>query len=901
MAIFSKKSKSKKAEKGKGKASDTPTEEEKDAPQAPKGFQGNPFANKSKDASGPQSPPPKQSQQPMAGFHNVSKPPPQLPRKFSSPPQQRMNSGYSRTSSHQAPSFDSPILGNPKMQQAARDRGYVNPHHSADSGYSSAGPSSAVHSRAPSTNHSPQESYAPILKASPGFLPELSLGEELAREPAFSEHSFSEDQPLDTVPRQERQRDVGYFNHAEAPREKSSLKTSRSQRSLRKQARFEEATEPMPQAPAQQESREDLTPTGPTYRVEEPRASASRTQYNAPVSPELERSVPRTAAPAQQQQQQYVQSAVQEQPEQQPMSYGHQRQSSTSSSQPTHASMRRLSATTSRSRRDSMPPLSILDGLKVNKRGRILDEEGDPIGELVEGDIMDCVRQRANAHGEVLDDYGSVVGRVRVLARGNQSAWQRASTPTPNDPNYFQHTFQLPTAPLAAPAAKNESAYPGLSEPAPQPESQELYQRVAPPPQEYLHRFASPPPSEPLPQVPQNQAKAPLTPLETAVVELDASEIKQEPQEPVWDYSEPFMPPPHVPARSPRRSESPPGQPHELSAPSNSVTESTPSETDSSTSERSTAKHEPMLAAQPTVEPVEEEQEAEAAATAPSISQTSKQSALSAVGRSLLGRSGSERTSSFTRPAMPPFPDSIPENKTQNLFSYKGEIPDKDGPPPGFQRQNVTAPRAKAPPLPSFPRQAFTGGLPGGSPFANSGLGNGVPPMSRRVTTNGLPGGMPMARPGMKSRYSTNTPLVRSPLSSHGKTLSTITASTDGAADEDDKTETTPPESDEGSSESGGGDKVGDMGYAKFRAHSRAPSVRTVSSVTSQGKPRTYFTHAGRVTVEAGELPPSAAAAAREAEKDPNAIAAAQAAAEKKPDEKAGKKKSRMSIFGKKK
>lgn len=250
---------------------------------------------------------------------------------------------------------------------------------------------------------------------------------------------------------------------------------------------------------------------------------------------------------------------------------------------------------------------------------------------------------------------------------------------------------------------------------------------------------------------------------------------------------------------------------------------------------------------------------------------------------------------------MPPFPDSIPENKTQNLFSYKGEIPDKDGPPPGFQRQNVTAPRAKAPPLPSFPRQAFTGGLPGGSPFANSGLGNGVPPMSRRVTTNGLPGGMPMARPGMKSRYSTNTPLVRSPLSSHGKTLSTITASTDGAADEDDKTETTPPESDEGSSESGGGDKVGDMGYAKFRAHSRAPSVRTVSSVTSQGKPRTYFTHAGRVTVEAGELPPSAAAAAREAEKDPNAIAAAQAAAEKKPDEKAGKKKSRMSIFGKKK
>ena len=654
----------------------------------------------------------------------------------------------------------------------------------------------------------------------------------------------------------------------------------------------------MPPPPVQQDSREDQTPTGPTYRSEVSSSAnqtgpfphmTERTQYNGPVSPEQERSTSRYVAPAQQQ---YAPFPTQDQSEQQPTAYGHQHQSSTTSSQPTHASIRRLSGTANRSRRDSMPPLSILDGLKVNKRGRILDEEGDPIGELIEGDIMDCVRQRANEHGEVLDDYGSVVGRVRVLGRGAQSSWQRASTPNPNDPSYFQHTFQLPTAAPAAPVAKSESAYSSHSEPAPQSESQEPYHRVPPPPQEYLNRFVSPPPSEPLPQVPQHSTRPAVTQLETDVVELDASEMKPEPVEPVWDYSEPFMPPPHVPARSPRRSESPPAQPQELSAPSNSATESTPSEAGSSTSEPNAARHEPVSTAQPTVEPVEEEQQAAAAATAPSISQAAKQSALSAVGRSLLGRSASERTPSFTKPVMPPVPDSIPENKTQNLFTYKGDIPDKDGPPPGFTRQNVTAARVKSPPLPSFPRQAFNSGAAG-----NSGLGPGVPPMpSRRVSSNGVPG----LRPGMKSRYSTNTPLVRSPLSSHGKTLSTITASTDGAADDGDKTETTPPESDEGSSENGTGDKVGDMGYAKFRAHSRAPSVRTVSSVTSQGKPRTYFTHSGRVTVEAGDLPPSGVPAAA-MDKDPNAIAAAQAAVEKKPEEKAAKKKSRMSIFGKKK
>ncbi|CZT14924.1 uncharacterized protein RCC_00855 [Ramularia collo-cygni] len=58
--------------------------------------------------------------------------------------------------------------------------------------------------------------------------------------------------------------------------------------------------------------------------------------------------------------------------------------------------------------------IAALEGYKVNKKGKVLDEEGDVIGELVEGDLLDCVRQKLNANGEVLDDVGKVVGSVKL-------------------------------------------------------------------------------------------------------------------------------------------------------------------------------------------------------------------------------------------------------------------------------------------------------------------------------------------------------------------------------------------------------------------------------------------------------------------------------------------------------
>ncbi|KJY00388.1 hypothetical protein TI39_contig331g00011 [Zymoseptoria brevis] len=70
----------------------------------------------------------------------------------------------------------------------------------------------------------------------------------------------------------------------------------------------------------------------------------------------------------------------------------------------------------------SSTPLSVLQGYKVNKKGKVLDEEGEVIGELVSGDILDCVRQRVDDNGQVLDDRGKVVGTVRPIGAASEGA-----------------------------------------------------------------------------------------------------------------------------------------------------------------------------------------------------------------------------------------------------------------------------------------------------------------------------------------------------------------------------------------------------------------------------------------------------------------------------------------------
>lgn len=59
--------------------------------------------------------------------------------------------------------------------------------------------------------------------------------------------------------------------------------------------------------------------------------------------------------------------------------------------------------------------LSALKGLEVADGGKILGQDGNPIGQVVEGDPEDLVGQTVADDGEILDEDGDLIGRVDVL------------------------------------------------------------------------------------------------------------------------------------------------------------------------------------------------------------------------------------------------------------------------------------------------------------------------------------------------------------------------------------------------------------------------------------------------------------------------------------------------------
>ncbi|KKY28079.1 putative lea domain protein [Phaeomoniella chlamydospora] len=62
------------------------------------------------------------------------------------------------------------------------------------------------------------------------------------------------------------------------------------------------------------------------------------------------------------------------------------------------------------------PDLSLFTGKKLNKKGKILDEDGEPIGQLAEGyDLAKCAGKPINESGEILDENGEVIGKVEVV------------------------------------------------------------------------------------------------------------------------------------------------------------------------------------------------------------------------------------------------------------------------------------------------------------------------------------------------------------------------------------------------------------------------------------------------------------------------------------------------------
>jgi Protein of unknown function (DUF3659) len=63
-----------------------------------------------------------------------------------------------------------------------------------------------------------------------------------------------------------------------------------------------------------------------------------------------------------------------------------------------------------------VPQVQILQGRKISKKGKILDEEGDVIGQIADGfDAKDLAGKKPNEKGEILDKEGNVIGKVEVV------------------------------------------------------------------------------------------------------------------------------------------------------------------------------------------------------------------------------------------------------------------------------------------------------------------------------------------------------------------------------------------------------------------------------------------------------------------------------------------------------
>lgn len=79
-----------------------------------------------------------------------------------------------------------------------------------------------------------------------------------------------------------------------------------------------------------------------------------------------------------------------------------------------------------------LPGMDILEGLKVNKKGEVVNEDGDAIAKLVEGDLDACKGKKINADGEVIDAEGNVIGKVELIPE----AFPEAEKPVETGPDF---------------------------------------------------------------------------------------------------------------------------------------------------------------------------------------------------------------------------------------------------------------------------------------------------------------------------------------------------------------------------------------------------------------------------------------------------------------------------------
>lgn len=63
----------------------------------------------------------------------------------------------------------------------------------------------------------------------------------------------------------------------------------------------------------------------------------------------------------------------------------------------------------------NLPNISTLEGMKINKAGNVVDDNGNPIGRVKEGDIKKLIGKTPDKNGKVWDNQGNVIGEVEVL------------------------------------------------------------------------------------------------------------------------------------------------------------------------------------------------------------------------------------------------------------------------------------------------------------------------------------------------------------------------------------------------------------------------------------------------------------------------------------------------------
>jgi hypothetical protein len=66
--------------------------------------------------------------------------------------------------------------------------------------------------------------------------------------------------------------------------------------------------------------------------------------------------------------------------------------------------------------------LSILRGKKVNKIGKIVDENGTPFGQLAEGDVKKLIGKKVDGDGNIWDDSGKIIGHAELLPEDEREA-----------------------------------------------------------------------------------------------------------------------------------------------------------------------------------------------------------------------------------------------------------------------------------------------------------------------------------------------------------------------------------------------------------------------------------------------------------------------------------------------